>query len=539
MRLIDVTTLELKQFHGDQTPQYAILSHTWDGDNEVTFQEWERRADSAIQRKSGYAKIMGACRRARADGLQYLWCDTNCIDKTSSAELSEAINSMFAWYRDSTVCYAYLADVQATAHSFEKSQLLAPCTVIFFDGSWVRLGDKISSADKISGITKIHKGALMDRSTIHDYSLAQRMSWAANRQTTRSEDIAYCLLGIFDINMPLLYGEGLKAFTRLQREIIKPDKPLAPSPIAFRFCGSIARAQEIKQEPYSVTNLGISINLPVVKTLMMGTILVGLNCAMEIQKNDTSNSECLESTHVRRQFRIWILLRHLEHDRYIRVHKPSSRIFLDQSYSFSAHPTSSILFLALLESPAIPTASTEPGPLISKTSFPPNASGSLITVSSGKLAPLGSVLRETYPLGKFTIISLKPRGPSTLSHQLISSGSFVTIISIFWNRYEQPQDWLQTTVVDTNMLLTRQMAVQTEWGCIFNGRCQHLECCNSISSLQKLHKRLRYAYGRSSIINTSADNYPLIAIENSSLKDIFGQPIAILRIMFRENPRPG
>lgn len=238
MRLINVITLDLEQYYGDQTPQYAIVSHTWDGDNEVTFQEWERRADSAIRRKTGYAKIMEACHRARADGLRYLWCDTNCIDKTSSAELSEAINSMFAWYRDSQVCYAYLADFQKGTGDFRKSrwytrgwtlqELLAPNTVIFFDQNWVGIGDKTMLASQISDITKIHKGALMDRSTIHNYSIAQRMSWAADRETTRTEDIAYCLLGIFDINMPLLYGEGPKAFARLQQQIINvsPDQSI-------------------------------------------------------------------------------------------------------------------------------------------------------------------------------------------------------------------------------------------------------------------------------------------------------------------------
>ncbi|OTA68095.1 HET-domain-containing protein, partial [Hypoxylon sp. EC38] len=290
MRLINVNTLELKEFFGGGIPQYAILSHTWDGDKEVTFQEWERRSDSAVRCKEGYAKIVGACRRAQVDGFKYLWCDTNCIDKRSSAELSEAINSMFAWYRDSHVCYAYLADVQANTSTFVKSrwftrgwtlqELLAPSNVIFFDCHWTFLGDRKELASTISDITKIHIGALTDRSTIRAYSVAQRMSWAANRRTSRSEDIAYCLLGIFDIVMPLLYGEGLKAFARLQHEIIKVSddqsilawdlerleppsltSALASSPSNFRYCGSLVSSHETQRSPYSITNLGISMRV--------------------------------------------------------------------------------------------------------------------------------------------------------------------------------------------------------------------------------------------------------------------------------------
>jgi hypothetical protein len=109
MWLIETKSLELEYFVGDNIPDYAILSHTW-GDGEVTFQDWQdfRKAS----KKTGFAKIKSACAQARADGLDYIWVDANCIDKSSSAELSEAINSMFAWYRDSYVCYVYLADVE-------------------------------------------------------------------------------------------------------------------------------------------------------------------------------------------------------------------------------------------------------------------------------------------------------------------------------------------------------------------------------------------------------------------------------------------
>ncbi|KAI0158012.1 heterokaryon incompatibility protein-domain-containing protein [Hypoxylon sp. FL1284] len=312
MRLIDVNTLEFKEYFGTKKPPYAILSHTWGGE-EVTFQEWEQRTEDTVRRKQGYAKIVGACRRARADGLSYLWCDTNCIDKRSSAELSEAINSMFAWYRGSHICYAYLADIRINVHDLTNSrwftrgwtlqELLALATVVFFDQRWSVLGVRDDLASTLSNATKIHIGALRDRKTIWDYSIAQRMSWAADRQTSREEDIAYSLLGIFDINMPMLYGEGQKAFNRLQQEIIKISTDqsilawdwqfthiqpwtgaLAPSPAEFRFCGSIVRGLDTPQGAYSVTNLGISMKLGLIETFMPGIVIIGLNCTKELHR---------------------------------------------------------------------------------------------------------------------------------------------------------------------------------------------------------------------------------------------------------------
>jgi hypothetical protein len=152
-----------------------------------------------------------------------------CIDKTSTAELSEAINSMFRWYRKANICYAYMADVHETtqlAHSrwftrgWTLQELVAPAIVWFYDSSWKYLGSKRELESVLVKITSIDADVLM-HGNFEAVSIARRMSWAAKRQTSRIEDQAYCLLGIFDVNMPLLYGEGMKAFTRLQEEIIK------------------------------------------------------------------------------------------------------------------------------------------------------------------------------------------------------------------------------------------------------------------------------------------------------------------------------
>jgi hypothetical protein len=183
-------------------------------------------------KKAGYSKIRGCCKAAAADGFEYVWIDTCCIDKTSSSELSEAINSMYKWYQEAEVCYVYLADVfpDISTSSFAKSrwftrgwtlqELIAPSSVIFFDAHWRDIGTKASLVKPIAEITGIHIDALSN-GRVSRFSVAQRMSWASRRETTREEDIAYCLLGIFSINMPLLYGEGQKAFLRLQEEIMK------------------------------------------------------------------------------------------------------------------------------------------------------------------------------------------------------------------------------------------------------------------------------------------------------------------------------
>ncbi|KAK4183720.1 heterokaryon incompatibility protein-domain-containing protein, partial [Podospora australis] len=229
--------LTLVQVKG-RIPDYAILSHTW-GSDEVTFQDFSDIPKRTTQ--EGFQKIQKTCRQAVKDGLQYAWVDTCCIDKTSSAELSEAINSMFQWYRDAAKCYVYLADyhdeeryrgqkvpfcreVFANSRWFTRGwtlqELLAPSDITFYTSTWAYLGTKKRSVDLLSEITGIDKLAL-EGWPLHTFSVAERMSWAGDRETSRPEDIAYCLMGIFDVNMPMIYGEGHKAFTRLQEEILK------------------------------------------------------------------------------------------------------------------------------------------------------------------------------------------------------------------------------------------------------------------------------------------------------------------------------
>lgn len=193
-----------------------------------------------LEQQAGYSKITYACSQAAKDGYRYVWIDTCCIDKRSSAEVSEAVNSMWSWYQRAAVCYAYLEDVHFDDYTqgyrtwkddFSSSrwftrgwtlqELLAPRKVVFYAKGWRLLGTKSSLVKTVEKITKIDELTLLEPRLVHNASVARRMSWAANRTTTRTEDVAYSLMGIFNVSMPIIYGEGENAFLRLQEEIIK------------------------------------------------------------------------------------------------------------------------------------------------------------------------------------------------------------------------------------------------------------------------------------------------------------------------------
>ncbi|KAK0648989.1 hypothetical protein B0T16DRAFT_409230 [Cercophora newfieldiana] len=239
MRLIDVETHRLRTFVGKNTPPYAILSHTWGPDaEEVSFQDIT--TGNFESRGNGTRKLKGCCLQAKRDGFKYAWIDTCCINKDSSTELGEAINSMFRWYHKAAVCYAYLADVgpaddhRDTSSSFFTSrwfrrgwtlqELLAPEVLQFYNSEWGLIGTKEDYSHEIEVITGIPRQFLLGWDDFRQASVAQRMSWVATRETTRTEDMAYCLLGIFDITMPMIYGEGTRSLRRLQQEIIRVSR---------------------------------------------------------------------------------------------------------------------------------------------------------------------------------------------------------------------------------------------------------------------------------------------------------------------------
>lgn len=353
MRLLHIETLELKEFFGEEVPPYAILSHRWDK-SEVSFTEMREKRN--MEGHPGMAKIQGFCNFARtwmprermiaADGswstkllepVEWGWLDTCCIDKSSSAELSEAINSMFSWYKDSTYCCVYLADVppiRQRGQVFGESEwfrrgwtlqeLLAPSSVLFCNSIWQLMGHKCehvhllcqdygegpSLNEHITVATKISLCYLDGSKKYNKASIACRMSWASTRKTTRVEDIAYCMLGIFDAHLTPMYGEGTNAFRRLQEEIIRRSNDqsifawfnltrhlsswekkhfdtfvtpiLAVHPADFLFSGDVETSGQAPEFPYTTTNIGLEIRAKVrqyeLQTSGVTIMTLELNC---------------------------------------------------------------------------------------------------------------------------------------------------------------------------------------------------------------------------------------------------------------------
>lgn len=227
MRLLsrhDDGHFSLHEFMPGDIPDYAILSHTWNPSyEEVSFKDF---VEGRMKDKAGYRKLVFCADQAATDGLSYFWVDTCCIDRSSSAELSEAINSMFAWYRNAVVCYVYLSDVSTNAElqrsrwftrGWTLQELIAPLSVKFFSVEGQYLGDKSSLVQEIHAITGVPVSALQG-APLSRFSVHERMAWAKFRRTSRIEDQAYCLLGVFGVHMPLIYGEGENALVRLRKE---------------------------------------------------------------------------------------------------------------------------------------------------------------------------------------------------------------------------------------------------------------------------------------------------------------------------------
>lgn len=229
----------MSNVNADDAPPYGILSHTWSEGEEVTYDEL---VAGEGKNKAGYAKLRFCSERAAKDGVNYFWVDTCCIDKRNSTELGTALNSMFRWYQRASKCYVYLSDVHVPDEvidaqafritwedAFRRSrwftrgwtlqELLAPASVEFFSANSKQLGSKITLEQEIHEITQIPIRALR-KYDLQEFSVDERMSWVAGRKTAVEEDRAYCLLGIFGVFLPLIYGEGEEhAFRRLRREL--------------------------------------------------------------------------------------------------------------------------------------------------------------------------------------------------------------------------------------------------------------------------------------------------------------------------------
>ncbi|KXX77916.1 Vegetative incompatibility protein HET-E-1 [Madurella mycetomatis] len=321
MRLLNVDTFRLEEFFCADPPPYAILTHTWGNDSEeVSYRDvLNGMLDLPGARPF---KVAGCCKRAKEDGYRYVWIDTCCIDKTNSVELQEAINSMFRWYRDAAICYAFLSDVpsgdrhQDPRSAFSASrwfqrgwtlqELLAPLNFRFYDAAWRCIGTKGDLCDTIEEITGIPASFLLGIADLHQASVAQRMSWAAGRVTKRQEDVAYCLIGIFGVSMPMIYGEGVKAFDRLQEQIMKDigdvsilawgldvlglasskssparlGTALAPDPSHFANSRRVVLLDNPTHASFGLDGRTIRLSLPL-HTTPDGHVLGLLNCSLE------------------------------------------------------------------------------------------------------------------------------------------------------------------------------------------------------------------------------------------------------------------
>lgn len=329
----------------DRSKSYAILSHTWakNNDEEVSFRDMNDLAKAKA--KPGWGKIQESCAKAARDKIPYVWIDTCCIDKTGSHDqILGEINSMFQYYAQAEVCYVYLSDLpgscpQLTDRSklqevWPKSnwtwaghirycrwfrrgwtlqELIAPKKVEFYNGRWRWIGSlRGGLRETVAKITQIPLEVLEKKSgmTLEHYTIAQRMAWAANRTTTYEADMAYCLLGIFNIQMASNPGEGLRAFERLQLAILARstdqsifawqwsagikrkggnESLLAPHPKHFLSSRPILPLYASRAEtasythPYEMTNRGLEIRLPIIsdssKPAGSRSRLALLNCA--------------------------------------------------------------------------------------------------------------------------------------------------------------------------------------------------------------------------------------------------------------------
>ncbi|KAI3326790.1 heterokaryon incompatibility protein-domain-containing protein [Xylariaceae sp. AK1471] len=261
MRLIDVRTtfseskIAFKEIQELNATKYLIVSHAWGWSNQTN--NWGNPQEeidfevasmpfTEINRLTSLNKIKSACRLAASRKIDYVWIDTCCIDQKNSTEVTEGINSMFEWYHKSELCAVYLADLHyenkdgpnelyerlKACRWFERGwtlqELLAPTQVYFYDKNWTFIGTKKDLAVNIESITGIDRESVENPSSISLRSIAHKMAWASNRKTTKPEDRAYSLIGIFNVNIPMIYGEGVvRAFHRLQKEITMTTSELS------------------------------------------------------------------------------------------------------------------------------------------------------------------------------------------------------------------------------------------------------------------------------------------------------------------------
>ncbi|KAK5087313.1 hypothetical protein LTR70_007256 [Exophiala xenobiotica] len=283
MRLINVKTYELQEFQDENEVEYATLSHRWEQE-EVLFKDMTGQANlSRVQKRIGWYKIQQCCQQAHSDGLEYVWVDTCCIDKSSSAELQEAINSMFRWYAKALVCYVYVSDVGVSRPTYRYrddvygfsqftsskwfqrgwtlQELLAPGTVFFYDYDWIYIGNRKGSCKAISQATQIPAKTLAEglpaegwRPCVAEIMSSSLIIWGG--QTNTDEEI-------------LRYSDDQSIFAWHNAENEIHSGLLASSPDRFGTAALMTRSfmssrMFSRRQPHTITNEGISVQLELV-----------------------------------------------------------------------------------------------------------------------------------------------------------------------------------------------------------------------------------------------------------------------------------
>ena len=451
--------------------------------------------------------------------------------------------------------YSRLSKSRWFTRGWTLQELLAPSKVVFFTAGWTVLGDKTGLSNWIADITRIHIGALKDRSTILRYSIAQRMSWAATRETTRLEDIAYCLLGIFDIHMPMLYGEGGAAFTRLQKEIMKISDDhsifswelhgsqrepltgaLTTTPRAFLSCGSVVRDDDVGRSPFAVTNLGLSMNFLPIQSWFGGIISVGLNCARELRGHDDPLNVLPSGRTFCRRFQIWIFLRHVEYNIYQRVHLPESTVFFQHFYLSSVQRTKTNLFIEIQKSPIrrpLPLPDSLVPPIQKSTGGYPSKSGLTIILGWGILNRLNR-FDTAFDLGKFCSQTLKSRSPMGISHQLVSTPTFSLLFSVVWDGNMQPQHCTHSVFAGPAGMLSSKIIDTEKRKHLFDGTSTTGDFGALISLTSSIHNQLRHDFPDAFRQANRSPTAPIVVFSAQELQTLHGQRELVADIIFRE-----
>lgn len=459
-----------------------------------------------------------------------------------------------------TQVFSRLSKSRWFTRGWTLQELLAPSQMIFFAADWTVLGDRNEISSWITDITGIHIGALKDKSMIPRYTIAQRMSWAATRETTRLEDIAYCLLGIFNIHMPMLYGEGDAAFGRLQQEIMKTSDDhsifawslqgterelctgaLAPSPQAFLSCGSLVRDDATGRLPFAITNLGISIELSLMRSWCERIFLVGLNCARELRGRDDLLNILPSRTTVYRRYRVWIFLQRVQGEIYQRIHLPASIALLQPLYLSSTPVTKSTLFIEIQKSPQYRLLPL-PAPLVpdihNSIQCPLFSSGLMVTLGWGTLGMFNRY-EQAYNPGQFFSQTLKRSSLMGISHQLVSGGDFSLLLSVAWNQKMEPQSWTHSAFADPQREFLSRIVGGEKWEFLVNDGIQTptRDLKILVSTLSHIHKQLRCDFEDAFLHASRSATAPTVIFSTQELQNLHGQCELLVEVIFREKPK--